>query len=118
MKTINHNNLEIRITLTNAYSEYLFYLNDILNEMSKRDPSLFEFNIMRPNKDGKLVINVSTYGCTDSFRNYVYRVFNKLFSDDPDIFEYITVNSDSYPFDSEKFEEANLKQCDKILVEE
>jgi hypothetical protein len=115
MKATVHNNIEIKITLTKASKEYLFYLNDILHGLAEHCAAVFDFSVQRPTEKDILNIDVRVFGCTNEFRLKLYNVLNILFKDDSNIFNYETVKSDSYVYDPEKIEEKNLKQCDKIF---
>lgn len=115
METQVRNNIEIVITLTNASKEYLFYLNDILHGLESHFPTIFEYSIMRPTEKNNLSIKVHAFGCPEGFRLRLYNIFNTLFKDDTEIFNYQTIKSDSYTYDPSKVEERNLRQCDKLF---
>ncbi len=115
MKVIYHNNLVIKITLNYATKEYLFYINDLLNEMARQDPIVFSFSVLRPTKENVLDIVVYASGCTNEFKDYVFGVFNKLTTQDSPVFEYRTINYDSYEYSQENIEKENLIKCDKIF---
>lgn len=115
METVYHYNLKIKVTIKDASNEYYFYLNDILNEMTRRDPANFQFSIARPEKENILDIMVTVLGCSEGFKNYVFGVFNKLSHDDPKVFSYKTVTYDYYKYTQAEIEKRNLKQCDKLF---
>jgi len=115
METVYHYNLKIQITIKDASKEYYFYLNDLLNEMTRRDPSNFQFSVGKPEKEDTLIIMVSVLGCSEGFKNYVFGVFNKLSHDDPKVFTYKTITYDYYKYTQAEIEKRNLKECDRIF---